>query len=168
MDVLPSLSSFTTLLLSFCASRMPPSLVAMIPSALLPSPCQTSFHRCPAAITPGISVTVYSRGLGGPPPAAFAGAGPGPFGGPPLAPPPRAWGGTLQVLIKSAYPGSRVACTPGPDRPPAGCPWPNTTIEPATPNTAAKIFDFITSSVFQNTTESQRRSLWHDFAPRLL
>src|ERR1700678_3339287 len=71
-EVLPFLSNLTTSLLSFCAIRRPPSLVAMIPSALLPSTSQISFHFCPAATTPGISVTVYSLGPG----AAASGRGP--------------------------------------------------------------------------------------------
>src|SRR5579872_2913910 len=40
-----------------CANRIPPSFVPTRPSALS-GPCQTSFHCAPAAITPGIAVTV--------------------------------------------------------------------------------------------------------------
>ena len=53
--------SFMTALLVFCAARIPPSGVARMPSALFPVPVQMDFHFCPAAITPGISFTVYSR-----------------------------------------------------------------------------------------------------------
>src|SRR5215471_7480315 len=95
-ETLPSLSSFTTSLLSFCAISRPPSLVAIMPSALLPSTCQTSFHCAPAAMTPGMAVTVVSLG----PAAAAAGAGP-PF---PFAPLPLpGGGGVLHVLIRSGY-----------------------------------------------------------------
>jgi hypothetical protein len=40
-----------------CANRIPPSFVPTRPSALS-GPCQTSYHWAPAAITPGISVTL--------------------------------------------------------------------------------------------------------------
>src|SRR5271165_3321246 len=135
MEALPFLSSFTTLLLSFCASRMPPSFVAMIPSALLPSTSQISFHFCPAATTPGISVTVYSLGLGS---AAAPGRGPG---GRPVG----AGGGTLHVFNTSGSFESRGACTPGPVVFPAGGGgWHNPIIAPRPPNTTANIpIDFI-------------------------
>src|SRR6476659_1462174 len=42
-----------------CANSSPPSFVPMMPSALS-GPCQTSFHLAPAAMTPGIPVTVTS------------------------------------------------------------------------------------------------------------
>src|SRR5262245_58604593 len=42
-----------------CANSSPPSFVPMMPSALS-GPCQTSFHFVPAAMTPGIPVTVTS------------------------------------------------------------------------------------------------------------
>src|SRR6185312_10433626 len=53
--------------------RMPPSAAAMMPSAMknvsvfASSPCSVhrDFHCCPPAITPGISVTVYSCRVGG-------------------------------------------------------------------------------------------------------
>src|SRR3990172_603766 len=83
-DGFPSLSSFTTALLSFWAIRRPPSLVPTMPSATLPDADQIVFHRCPAAITPGISVTVYSLGpccAGG-----AAGAGAPPRACPPACP----------------------------------------------------------------------------------
>src|SRR5207237_357206 len=104
-----------TSLLVFCAARMPPSLVAMMPSALLPVPVQMDFHFCPAAITPGISFTAYSLGTGGTA-GLFAGAGAAPPAArPPPPPPPRGAGGTLHlVFIKSAYLASAAACTPGP------------------------------------------------------
>src|SRR5262245_44027494 len=97
---------------------MPPSLVAIMPSALLPVPVQTDFHRCPAAITPGIAVTVYSRCSGGPAaalaaaprpasprpaPAAAAPAAPAagaaPAAAPRPGPPPRGGGGTLHFVV---------------------------------------------------------------------
>src|ERR1700691_91325 len=106
MEVLPSLSSFTTLLLSFCAIRIPPSLVATMPSALLPSTCQISFHGCPAATTPGISVTVLGPGV-----SAAAGGRRGNAG---------AVGGTLQVFRTSGSLVSPAACTPGPEVFPGG------------------------------------------------
>ena len=95
-DGLPFLSSFTTLLLSFCASNTPPSSVPTMPSPLLPACCQTNVHFRPAAITPGISVTVYSlRPCGGGAPRA-----------PPAAParprPPLAGGGVLHIAINAA------------------------------------------------------------------
>src|SRR6202453_404650 len=138
MDVLPSLSSLITWLLSFCASRIPPSLVAMMPSALLPSTSQISFHFCPAAITPGISVIVYSLGPG----AAAAGAGPR------LGPPFLAGGGTLQVFSTSGSLESLGACTPGPVFNPAGDGiWPQAAIAPNI--TASIAVDFIQSSRFR-------------------
>src|SRR5690349_12806156 len=95
---------------------MPPPLVAMMPSALLPVPVQMDFHLCPAAMTPGISLTMYSLGIGGPaaalaprpapppspraaPPAPAAPApGAPPAAAPRAAPPPRGAGGFLQFL----------------------------------------------------------------------
>src|SRR6185503_10878854 len=52
-------SSMPTVLGCSCANSSPPSFVPMMPSALS-GPCQTSFHLAPAAITPGIPVTVTS------------------------------------------------------------------------------------------------------------
>src|SRR6185436_1657817 len=93
-DGLPSGSSFTTVLLSFCATSNPPSLVPTMPSPLLPACCQTNVHFCPAAITPGIPVTVYSRTpCGGGTPRAPPRAPPGP--------PPLAGGGVLHVAINA-------------------------------------------------------------------
>src|SRR5271155_3942099 len=140
MDVLPSLSSFTTSLLSFCAIRIPPSLVAIIPSALLPSTSQISFHFSPAATTLGISVTVYSLGPGG------AAGGRGPGGRPPLA-----GGGTLQVFSTSGSLESFGACTPGPDFDPAGDGiWPSAAIATSPPKTTASIpIDFIKATHFR-------------------
>jgi len=54
-----------------CANRIPPSFVPTRPSALS-GPCQTSFHWAPAAIIPGIPVTVTcfsGVGCGKTPPA---------------------------------------------------------------------------------------------------
>src|SRR5215468_1725939 len=106
VDALPFLSSFNTALFVFCAAMMPPSLVATIPSALLPVPVQMDFHFLPAAMTPGISVTAYSLCSGGPA-VAFAGAAPPrpPAPAPPCAaapragPPPRGGGGTLHCFM---------------------------------------------------------------------
>src|SRR5690242_18402814 len=98
-----------TSLLSFCAISRPPSFVAMMPSALLPSTCQTSFHCCPAAITPGISVTVYGRG-------PLSGA----LAAPRRGPPARDGGGVLQAFSTSGSLSSAADCTPGPDRLPVG------------------------------------------------
>src|SRR5262245_44114730 len=106
---------------------MPPSLVAMMPSPLLPVPVQMDFHFCPAAMTPGISVTVYSRGIGGPalalaPPAPPRPA-PAPAPAPPAPPRPRAAGGVLQFFaMYSAYRESDGACTPCPCCGAAGAP----------------------------------------------
>src|SRR5215475_7141891 len=95
METLLSLSSFITELFVFWAARMPPSFVAIMPSALLPVPVQIDFHFCPPAITPGISLTSYALCSGGP-----AGALPAPR--PP--PPPRWGGGVLHFdVIKSGY-----------------------------------------------------------------
>src|SRR6202453_2136489 len=147
MEVLPSLSSFTTSLLSFCASRIPPSLVATMPSALLPSTSQMSFHCCPAATTPGISVTVLG-------PGASAAALGGRRGNPPPA------GGTLQVLSTSGSLLSRAACTPCPVVSPGGFGiWPKATMAPSPPNrTTSSVFDFIQPpiSAFQNTNFRER------------
>src|SRR4026209_278789 len=88
----PFLSSLTTLLLSFCAMSKPPLLVPTMPSPLLPASCQTNFQRCPPAITPGISLIVYSRGPG-------AGAGPRPPARP--GPPPHP-GGILHLPTVAA------------------------------------------------------------------
>src|SRR5688572_11636736 len=55
-------SSRMTLLASLFANSIVPLSPAMMPSALLPSHCQTTFHACPAAITPGIAV---DAGIGG-------------------------------------------------------------------------------------------------------
>ena len=55
---LPFGSSFTTLLLSFCAISSPPSSVPTMPSPLLPASCQRNVQRAPAAMTPGIADTV--------------------------------------------------------------------------------------------------------------
>ena len=49
---------------SFIAAITPSmSLSARMPSALLPPACQTFVHMAPAATTPGIVVTVMSRGI---------------------------------------------------------------------------------------------------------
>ena len=56
-DSLPFASSFKIRLFEFCANSMPPSAVAIGPSALLPVPVQTVFHVCPAAMTPEIAAT---------------------------------------------------------------------------------------------------------------
>src|SRR5438552_3103750 len=101
-----------TSLLVFCAARMPPSFEAIMPSALLPVPVQMDFHFCPAAMTPGISFTAYSRGIGGPAAALFAAAPPPPRAAAPAAPPapgaaaparppppPRGAGGILHLLM---------------------------------------------------------------------
>src|SRR5690554_4930657 len=73
-----------TLLASLLAKSIVPSSPAMMPSALLPSHDHTTFHVCPAAITPGISCDVGSAGGGGgdasaapppPPPPSLKGAG---------------------------------------------------------------------------------------------
>src|ERR1700722_14886393 len=132
MEVLPSLSNFTTSLLSFCAIRIPPSLVATMPSALLPSTCQISFHGCPAATTPGISVTVLGPGVS----AAAAGGRRGKAG---------AVGGTLQVFRTSGSLLSRAACTPGPDVFPGGIGiWAEAATPPSPANiTASTALDFI-------------------------
>src|SRR5712672_4202574 len=64
-------SSWPTVLGCSCANRLPPSFVPTRPSALS-GPCQTSFHWAPAAMTPGISVTVTcfsAVGCGKTPPA---------------------------------------------------------------------------------------------------
>src|SRR5262245_47211634 len=106
VDTLLFLSSFRTALFVFCAAMMPPSLVAMMPSALLPVPIQMDFHFLPAAMTPEISVTAYSLCSGGPA-VAFAGAAPprpappapAPGAAPRPAPPPRGGGGTLHCFI---------------------------------------------------------------------
>src|SRR5258706_276044 len=96
-----------TLLLEFCANSMPPSEVPTGPSALLPVPVQTVFHICPAAITPGISVTLYSLCTGGPaaaprpPPPPPAAAAP-PAAAPRPPPPPRGAGGILQLAVTYA------------------------------------------------------------------
>jgi hypothetical protein len=63
-DVLPFASSFRTTLLSFCAISRAPSSVPTMPSPLLPASCQRNVQRSPASMTPGIAVTVYSRGPG--------------------------------------------------------------------------------------------------------
>src|SRR5439155_26028751 len=52
-------SSMPTVLGCSCANSRPPSFVPMMPSALS-GPCQTSFHLAPAAMTPGIAVTITS------------------------------------------------------------------------------------------------------------
>src|SRR5687767_2569707 len=99
-----------TALFVFCAARIPPSGVAIIPSALLPVPVQMDFHLCPAAMTPGIALTVYSRCSGGPAaaaavlpplaaPAAAAPAAPCAGAAPRPAPPPRGGGGVLHFVI---------------------------------------------------------------------
>src|SRR5262245_43146950 len=110
-ETLPFLSIFITSLFVFWAAKMPPSEVATMPSALFPVPIQIDFHFCPAAMTPGIAVTVISLAAGGP-----AAAPPLPAPPPPRAgPPPRPAGGFLQLFAtKSAYPASAGACTPGP------------------------------------------------------
>ena len=72
MENLSFLSSIPTVLGCSCANNRPPSLVPTMPSALS-GPCQTSFHLAPAAITPGMAVTVTS----------LAGAGCGKFRAPP-------------------------------------------------------------------------------------
>src|SRR2546425_1071519 len=64
MENLSFRSSMPTVLGCSCANNRPPSFVPTMPSALS-GPCQTSFHLAPAAITPGMPVTVTS----------FAGAG---------------------------------------------------------------------------------------------
>ena len=116
-------------------------LVAMMPSALLPSTCQISFHCCPAATTPGISVTVYSLGPAG---AGAARA---------LVRRPAASGrrrslARLQHLRFSCVLG---ACTPGPDRCPAGGGiWHKAVAAPSTPSTIVSIpVDFIKPSWFR-------------------
>src|SRR5262245_34049836 len=113
-----------TVLSVFCAARMPPSLVATMPSALLPVPFQMDFHFCPAAITPGISITAYSLGAGGPAAALLPPPRPAPPPAPAAAPcppapppprPPRAAGGVLHLpATNSAYLASDGAWTPGP------------------------------------------------------
>src|SRR5215471_11889344 len=123
-----------TSLLLFCAARMPPSLVPMMPSALLPVPVQIDFHFCPAAITPGISVTMYSLCAGGPAAASPPRAPPRAASGP--RPPPRGAGGFLHFMAThSAYLASCGAWTPGPCWSAAEAAggagagvWPNTTI----------------------------------------
>src|SRR5215469_7114971 len=98
-----------------------------MPSALLPSTCQTSFHCAPAAMTPAMAVTAFSLG----PAAAAAGGGP-PFPFPPLPLP--GGGGVLQVLIRSGYFGSDGACTPGPlVKPAGGACWLHAIAAPKTP-----------------------------------
>src|SRR6185295_7226286 len=148
MEILPSLSSFTTLLLSFCAIKIPPSLVAMMPSALLPSTCQASFHCWPGAMTPAIPMIVTACGLA---------AGAGPFACPPLAAPPLAWpplptgGGTLQVFSSSGCLGSLGACTPGPDFWAAGGAWQKAADAPSAPITIITILvDLIKASCGSN------------------
>src|SRR5579862_8995890 len=149
IDVLPFLSSLTTALLSFCASRIPPSLVATMPSALLPSTCQTSFHCCPAAITPGISVTSLGPG------SAAAGAGtrrgkPAPLGG----------GGTLHVFNTSASFASLGACTPGPVFNGAAegfCP--SATIAPSIAHATAQTPNDFMTPEYQNNLEALRKLL---------
>ena len=60
--VLPSLSSFSTALLSFWANSSVPSFSPWtIPSPLLRPGCHWNVHLRPAAMTPGISVTAYPR-----------------------------------------------------------------------------------------------------------
>src|SRR5215470_14399969 len=155
-DTFPSLSIFITSLLVFCAARIPPSFVAMMPSALFPVPVQTDFHCCPAAITPGIKSTLYSLFSGGPaaalfgprasPPRPAAGAAAAPAPRPP--PPPRWGGGTLHFAIASAYLASCGAWTPGPCCG-AGA-WPNTTMAPRQPAAVRKIlFEFIAAPYCQ-------------------
>src|SRR5687767_4946822 len=65
-----------TLLASLFANSIVPLSPAMMPSALLPSHCQTTFHDCPAAITPGIAVDAGGwAGSGGGPGFAFCATG---------------------------------------------------------------------------------------------
>src|SRR2546428_11105468 len=93
---------------------MSPFLSARRPSALLPLTSHTLVHFCPAAMTPGIAVTVYSAGGGGKVAGAAAGAAAPPCAPParPAAPgpPPRAGGGVLQVAMSAWEPESCVAC----------------------------------------------------------
>src|SRR5262245_11461025 len=102
-EVLLFLSIFMTELSVFWAARMPPSLVARMPSALFPVPVQMDFHCWPAAMTPGISVTMYSLFAGGPCAAALPPA-------PPRGAPPRPAGGVLHLdATNSAYRASAGA-----------------------------------------------------------
>src|SRR5262245_12979433 len=134
---------------------MPPFFVAIIPSALFPRPVQMDVHFCPAAITPGISVTVYSLGAGA---AAAACPAPPARAPPPPAPPPPRWAGSfLQLLaLNSAYLASWGAWTPGPCcGAAAGAAgggagvWPNMTIALRQPSTTSNTpFDFINTLRF--------------------
>jgi hypothetical protein len=54
-----------TLLASLFANSSLPSSLAIGPSALLPSQCQTTFHVCPASMTPGIAARALPRLLAG-------------------------------------------------------------------------------------------------------
>src|ERR1700722_15971768 len=99
---LPFLSSSITALLLFCAISRPPSAVATMPSALLPSTLHRVFQRAPAATTPGIELTEYSRD------SPEGGLNPG--GGLKVD----GAAGCLQVARTCGSRASRADCTPGP------------------------------------------------------
>src|SRR5690606_12496534 len=92
-------SSRITLLASLFAKSNVPSSPAMRPSALLPSHDHTTFHSCPAAMTPGISVDGSDVGGGGG--DAFAALPP---------PPPPSENGCGRVLHWSSTAGSPGSC----------------------------------------------------------
>src|SRR4051812_36398307 len=92
IDDRPSLSTLRMSLLSFWAIHTLPSSTPRMPSALLPLPCHHIFQRWPAAMPPGMGLTVYSRAIGlreaacpgvpaAPPPAPAAPAARGGGGG---------------------------------------------------------------------------------------
>ncbi len=92
-------STFITLLASLFAKIIVPLSPAIGPSTLLPSQDHTTFHVCPAAITPGIAAV-------GP---GIAGSGGGPSfacDACPARPPPmeKAAGGFLHFAIAAASP----------------------------------------------------------------